>query len=293
MNDLKIESNTQDCRSLHQRFVIPRPALRYYGGKWLLAPWIIGYFPSHDCYVEPFAGAASVLLQKPPSFIEVYNDLNGDVVNFFKMLRERPQDLIEAINLTPYSRQEYRDAQQPAEDSLESARRFYTWSWQGRGRGGVKEPGGWRFMSRKTRGKTPCGDFDNTAHLWEVAKRLKNVHIENDDALKVIKRYDTEKTLFYVDPPYVQSTRGARWGKSGYVFECSDDQHQKIAEILHSVKGMVVLSGYDSPLYDYLYSNWHKAEKATQKDSGMKVTECLWISPNCKQTLPLFQKLAL
>jgi len=104
--------------------------------------------------VEPFGGAASVLLRKAPAFLEVYNDLGNDVVNFFRILRERPSELISAIDLTPYSRSEFLQAQETCADDLERARRFYVWSWQGRGRGGVKEPGGWRFMSRNTRSQT-------------------------------------------------------------------------------------------------------------------------------------------
>lgn len=111
---------------------VKRPALRYHGGKFRIAQWIINQFPEHLCYVEPFGGGGSVLLRKSPAKIEVYNDLNGGVVNFFRVLRERPADLIAAIELTPYSRKEFIQAQEPCDDPLERARRFYVWSWQGR-----------------------------------------------------------------------------------------------------------------------------------------------------------------
>jgi DNA adenine methylase len=262
-----------------------RPALRYHGGKWKLAPWIIQQFPPHTCYVEPFGGGANVLLRKQPAFIEVYNDLNGLAVNFFRVLRERPDDFMRLIELTPYSRQEFTEAQEPTDDPLEQARRFFVWSWQGRGRAGVKEPGGWRFMSRDTRGRTPVHDWVNNHHLWEIVQRLRMVQIENADALTVIARYDGPDTLHYIDPPYVQDTRGTRWARAAYACEYSDEQHRELAHLLHEVIGTVVLSGYPSTLYDELYSDWRKIEKPGQKDNAPRrdTTECLWISRETNQ----------
>lgn len=266
-----------------------RPALRYHGGKWALSDWIIGYFPDHTCYCEAFGGGASVLLNKSPAYVEVYNDLNGDVVNFFRVLRERPAELFAAIDLTPYSRQEYLSSQTMDGDEVERARRFYAWSWQGRARAGVVEPGGWRFMSRDSRKYTPVDDWNNNQHLWAVARRLKQVQIENDDALSVIKRFDTPTTLHYVDPPYVQSTRGKRWSLAGYACEMSDDQHRELAAILRSVEGKVILSGYPSPLYDELYPEWRRVDRLVYKDNGGGAsTECLWISPNAVVQPTLF-----
>lgn len=258
-----------------------RPALRYHGGKWRLAPFILKHFPPHVCYVEPFGGAASVLLRKAPAFLEVYNDLGNDVVNFFRILRERPSELISAIDLTPYSRSEFLQAQETCADDLERARRFYVWSWQGRGRGGVKEPGGWRFMSRNTRSQTPVDDWNNHNHLWAVAERLKKVQVESGDAVTIIKRYDEPTTLFYVDPPYVQDTRGRRWARSAYVHEYTDDQHRHLASVLRTARGMVVISGYPSPLYEGLYGDWRKVQRKASKDNGAKsAIECLWLSPS-------------
>ena len=267
---------------------IKRPALRYHGGKWRLAPWIISNFPDHTCYVEPFGGGASVLLRKPPSAIEVYNDLSKDVVNFFRVLREQPSDLIAAINLTPYSREEFLQSQEinpgPGDDNLEKARRFFVWSWQGRGRAGVREPGGWRFMSRNTRYHTPVDDWNNNDHLWAVVSRLKRVHIESDDALKVIKRFDTPETLFYVDPPYVQETRCFRWAHDGYQHDYTDDQHMELARVLNKIQGMAIVSGYPSDLYNEIYSNWRRVDRRSTKDNGIKTaTESLWLSSNISQ----------
>jgi DNA adenine methylase len=167
-------------------------------------------------------------------------------------------------------------------NALEKARRFYIWSWQGRGRAGVKEPGGWRFMSRDTRGRTPVDDWNNNSHLWNIANRLLQVQIEHDDALKVIQRFDDPKTLFYIDPPYVQHTRGLRWNHSAYSFEYTDDNHRELAQLLKSITGMIVISGYPSELYNSLYQDWHKIERPGQKDNAPQrdTTECLWLSPN-------------
>lgn len=259
---------------------IKRPALRYHGGKWKLAPWIIQHFPPHVSYVEPFGGGASVLLRKAPSIIETYNDLNGDVVNFFKVLREQPADLIAAIDLTPYGRQEYLNAQKESDDPIERARRFFVWSWQGRGRGGVDEIGGWRFMSRDTRAKTPVDDFNNIDHLWSVVRRLKQVQFDHDDALKVVARFDGPNTLFYLDPPYVQSSRGPRWRSAAYAFEYDDHQHRELARVIHSIQGMAIISGYPSKLYDELYQDWNCVTRASSKDNGIReTTECLWLNP--------------
>lgn len=263
-----------------------RAALRYHGGKWKLASWIIKHFPEHIGYCEPYGGAGSVLLRKEPVKIEVYNDLNGQVVNFFRVLRERTGELIRAIELTPYSRLEFLEAQEPASDELESARRLYIWAWQGRGRAGAKEPGGWRFLSRDTRAKTCTEDFSNIEYLWWVADRFKGVQIECDDALKVIKRFDTEKTLFYVDPPYVSSSRGHRWRDAAYRMEYTDQEHEQLARVLRQVKGFVVLSGYPSELYDRLYKGWSVVERSISKDNGKSVgIERLWISPRTWQEL--------
>jgi len=269
---------------------VRRPVLRYHGGKWRIAPWIIEQFPEHRVYVEPFGGGGSVLLRKAPAFIDVYNDINGEVVNFFRVLRERPEELIAAIDLTPYSREEFALAQEPGGNEVERARRVYVWGWQGRGRAGVKEPGGWRFMSRDTRGQTPVDDWNNWGHLWGVVRRWKEVQIENDDALKIIKRYDGMVTLFYVDPPYVQDSRGSRWAQAAYEFEYTDEEHRKLGVVLHEVEGMVVLSGYHSALYDELFGDWRRVERECHKGNGAEATEVLWLNERAwEERLPLFR----
>ncbi len=263
---------------------LPAPALRYYGGKFRLASWIISHFPEHTTYVEPFGGAASILLQKPPSYLEIYNDLDRSVVTFFKVLRERPDDLVRVIGLTPYSRVEYQLACTDTEDELELARRTYVRCWQGFGAKQIHS--GWRFQPTRSRGMPMKADWGRYENLFLIASRLREVQIEHDDALKVIERYDTSETLFYVDPPYVHKTRGQT---RCYLFEMSDEEHESLANVLRSVKGMVILSGYETDLYDKLYSGWHKTAHRTRNNRRKSILEFLWISPNAqKHILRLF-----
>lgn len=273
--------------------IIKRPALKYHGGKWLLANWIIEHFPRHDCYVEPFAGAANVLLRKKPATHEVYNDLNGDVVNFFHCLREYPEQLIRLINLTPYSRQEWEQAWEWHPEPIERARRFYVRSWQSYGSPTTHSPAhaGWRNQKSAAGHADAIRGHHDTARLWDVAARLLAVQIENEDAIAVIKRYDTKQTLFYVDPPYVFSTR-SDWSGRAYQGEMSDDDHIELSEVMKSVQGMVLISGYDSNLYRELYADWDVVKRESQDINSKPQMEYLWLSPGVYDAakLPLFNQ---
>ena len=270
-----------------------RPALRYFGGKWRLAPWIISYFPAHTCYVEPLCGAASVFLQKAPAEFEVINDLDGDVVNFFLVLRERLDEFIAAILATPYSRREFRLAWYPADDPLEQARRFYVRSWQGwGGKGTTRMHPGWRFQRANQRGKTVVKDWNTTEHLHAIASRLKQAQIEQGDVIDVIKRYDTSETLFYLDPPYLPDTRSSRWQTAAYKHEMTVKQHRQLLDVLAGIQGMAILSGYPSELYNKQLIDWRKVKTTarTANTSNTKI-EVLWLSPatvRCGRQPPLF-----
>lgn len=284
--------NADVLRNDKQLFKIERPPVRYYGGKWRIAEWIIDRFPVHTCYVEPFAGGASVLLQKQPSKFEVLNDLNHDVITFFDTLRGKTEDLIRAILLTPYSREELRRARlaEPTTDPLEQARRFYVRSWQSFGSGVSKSSTGWRYQigAGDNSRASAVRSWNATDHLWAVAERLKQVQIECDDAYKVIERYDSKETLFYLDYPYVHSTRYDV--SKGYSHELTDADHRRFAGLVHRVKGFVVVSGYPSALYDDIYAGWMCVQKETNDINGKKQTECLWLSPATVSlnNLPLF-----
>jgi DNA adenine methylase len=219
-------------------------------------------------------------MRKQPAKIEVYNDMNGEIVNFFRVLRERPDELVRAIDLTPYSREEFLICQEPCKDELERARRTYIWSQQGRGRVGVMEPGGWRQSKTiTTRPKTPAEDWKNYSHLYQIVDRLKYVYIEQDDALKILARYDSPAALFYVDPPYMRSTRGRTWASKAYKYEYTDEDHLHLANCLHALTGMVMVSGYRNEDYDVLYGDWKRVDKEVcMENGGRKVTESLWIN---------------
>jgi DNA adenine methylase len=274
-----------------KKLKISSPPIRYFGGKWRIASWIMQQFPPHTTYVEPFCGGASILFRKQPSKIEVVNDLNSDIINFFDVLRSYPEKLLQAIQLTPYSREEHRRAHLPAPetDIVERARRFYIRSRQSFGSGEGEYSTGWRYQANTKRGTSCIDEWNSIEHLWNAAERLKAVQIECDDALKCIGRFDTPDTLYYVDPPYLFETRHS--DEHRYAHELTNQQHIELADVLKAVQGMVLISGYESPLYDELYAGWRRVEKHTRTNGGHDAMEYLWISPKADDLnrLPLFQ----
>lgn len=263
---------------------VPRPVLRWHGGKWLLAPWIIEHFPSHQVYVEPFGGAASVLMRKARSYAEIYNDLDGDVVNLFRVLRSpRADELVTAVRLTPFSRTEFQEAYQPTDDDFERARRLIIRSFMGFGSNGHNKLTGFRANSNRS-GTTPAHDWVNYPDsLAEVVKRLQGVTVESKDAKAVMLQHDAPTTLHYVDPPYVMATRSDEG--ADYAHEMDDSDHAGLLECLRGLSGMVVLSGYPHPLYDAALSDWQRVEKAALADGAKPRTEVLWINPHCTERL--------
>ena len=263
-----------------------RPVLRYHGGKWRLAEWIISQFPPHQIYVEPYAGAASVLMRKPRVAGEMISDLDGEIVNLFRVLRDPMQsrELERLVRLTPYARSEYEAAYLPAGDPIEQARRTLLKSGAGFGSDAITAQQYWisGFRDSLTRGKTvPASDWGNYPKQIEAfTERLRGVVIENRPAADVIRKHDTADTLFYCDPPYAHSTRAGHQKRvHSYRFEMTDDEHRELAALLRQVKGMVVLSGYACPLYDELFGDWRRVERAAHADGAGERTECLWLNP--------------
>lgn len=252
--------------------------LRYHGGKWLLAPWILRHLPPHRIYVEPFGGAASVLLRKPRSYAEVYNDLDGEVVNLFRMARDRGDDLRRALELTPFARNEFVESYQATADPLEQARRTIARSFMGFGSNAHNKATGFRANSNRS-GTTPARDWMNFPGAFgDIIERLRGVVIENRDATDVMLAHDTEETVHYVDPPYVAATRD----KGGdYRHEMTDGDHEALAETLHKLRGPVVLSGYRCQLYDELFADWRRVDIRALADGAKGRTESLWLSDNC------------
>ena len=261
-----------------------RPALRWHGGKWLLAPWIISHFPAHRIYVEPFGGAASVLLRKPRSYAEIYNDLDDEVVNLFRVLRgEYSYRLIDAVRQTPFARTEFEAAYDWCEEPVERARRLIVRSFMGFGSNGHAQRTGFRANSNRS-GTTPAHDWVNYPDaLALIIERLSGVIVEHRDGKQVMAQHDGPETLHYVDPPYLTETRGDR--RADYAHEMSDDDHATLLDQLVSLHGMVVLSGYPSALYDEKLADWRRIERAALADGAKKRTEILWINPSAASAL--------
>lgn len=261
---------------------VERPALRYFGSKFRLAPWIIGHFPPHPCYVEPFCGTAAVFFRKPPAKFEVINDIDGDMINFFRILRNRSDELIHVIQATPYSRAEFDESWAPVEDPLERARRYYIRAWQGwSGHGSASA---WHYQKCHHGGKSVIKDWNAVEHLPAIIGRLKQAQIENDDALEIIDRYDQPHTLFYLDPPYLSQTRSRRWRHGGYRHEIDEDYHRQLLARLQEIQGMAIISGYPSRLYEQQLAHWRRAEtKARTTNAANLATEIIWMSPSVGQ----------
>lgn len=247
-----------------------KPAFSYYGGKQKIAKHIVELLPDHKCYVEPFCGGAAVLFAKPPSFNEVLNDTNGRIVNFFKVLRDRPDELIRKIELTPYSRREHYEAREGSSCSVEDARRWYCDVQQG-------------FLHRPRSGWLATHAYSNASkvglsagRLMDVARRISSTHVDDVPAEKCIKQWDSKDTLFYVDPPYPSTNQGHYRGFSQADFE-------RLIEQLSSIKGRAVLSCYPN---DAVPKSWQRVDIKTNCSASSRATgkreprtECVWITP--------------
>lgn len=263
-----------------------KPVMRYHGGKWRLAPWITEYFPPHSTYVEPYGGGASVLLLKERCHSEVYNDIDGQVNNLMRVLRERGTELAMMVALTPFSREEFELSRFECDDELEQARRTLVRSWLGHSGGTWANPTGFRSDTKRAY-SLPCDDWCYLPPELRIAsERLRGVCIERQNAVDVIKRYDHEATLFYVDPPYVLQRRKLNSRKGIYGHEMDKDAHRLLAITLREAKGMVVLSGNNSAMYSVeLFPGWMMVQKQGFGDSKEKSTECLYLNPACQQAL--------
>lgn len=251
-----------------------RPIVRWHGGKWQLAPWIIEHFPAHRIYVEPFGGGGSVLMRKPRSYAEVYNDLDGEIVNLFRVVRDRGEDLRTLLEVTPFARTEFLESYEPSSDPLEQARRTVIRSFMGFGSNSHNKATGFRSNANRS-GTTPAHDWKNYPDaLARGIARLRGVCIENRDAIEVMTTHDGAETLHYVDPPYVPETRDKG---SDYRHEMNQQQHRDLAAFLGTLKGAVVLSGYASALYDELFAGWQRVERRGFCDRARERTEVLWL----------------
>lgn len=260
-------------------------AFGWYGGKFSHIDWLMPLLPKCHHYCEPFSGSAAVLLNREPSPIETYNDLDGEVCNFFRVLRNQREKLVKAIALTPFSREEFAIACEldSKHSTLERARRFYVRARQVRtGLAQTASVGRWancRNTSRAGMSGVVSRWLGGVELLPEISERLLRVQIENRPAVDVINLYDSEDTLFYCDPPYIHETRG---DAKAYGHEMTDEQHRELARVLNSAKGMIALSNYDCELMDELYPSkrWQKiiGPAKTNHSTKDKRTEVLWVN---------------
>lgn len=243
--------------------------------------------PAHRIYVEPFAGAGSVLLRKPRSYSEILNDLDDEVVNLYRVMRE-PADaaaLKALVEFTPYSRTEFNLCFKRARDPIERARRTLVRYWFGFGAGAARTPGSTGFRNNaKRQGSTPAHDWRGFPdHLPLVHDRLRGVTIDNEPAAVCIGRHDGPDVLMYCDPPYLHATRSSIDGLGGkkaiYRHEMTDADHRALLEQLAGCKAMVMLSGYPHQIYDDALPGWTLIEADARGDGAVERTECLWLNP--------------
>ena len=245
-----------------------------------ISSWVISFFPRHKIYVEPFGGAAGVLLNKTPSPLEVYNDLNSDLVNFFRVLRDKEEaaELIRRLRLTPYAREEYYSCYpMPEGDDIERARALVCRAGMGVGmRMAVSESrSGFASDGKKIR-KNAQVFVNHVEKMSEVVKRFRSVVIEHKDALELIPRYDSPDTLWYLDPPY----------NCEYDFRYRADVDQgALLDAFKKVSGYVVLSGYENGLYADELAGWHMETRKHHNCVNRETKECLWISPRTWEAL--------
>ena len=261
-----------------------RAVFRYPGAKWSIAEWIIQHFPDGYeklCYLEPFAGSAAVFFNKNPSRVETINDLDSNIVNLFRVLRDRPEELRRAIELTPYSREEYEQAVESFDhpDPLEKARRYFVRCMQGVG-AKSNARGTWRVEPRAYPGGAAKKWCDGADLLMEAAKRLRGgaetlVQIEHTDAIELIGRFNSPDVFMYLDPPYLRSTR-----RSGalYTHEMTEADQRRLLEAITRSKAYIMLSGYDSSLYNEALAGWHKDSIMATTTSTAAAMEVIWMN---------------
>jgi DNA adenine methylase len=253
-----------------------RPLIRYHGGKWKLAPWIISHFPDHRVYVEPFGGGASVLLKKERCYAEIYNEMDDELGNLFRVVRDQGSILAEKIYLTEFSRKQFNLAlKERSDDPIEQARRTIIKSHMGFGSNSHNKNTGFRCNSSRS-GTTPAMDWKNYPDaLVVIMERLRGVTIETRDAMKVMLQHDSLETLHYVDPPYLPESRDKG---NDYRFEMTREDHKELIGFLNELKGMVILSGYDNEMYNTLLKKgWTKDVTKAYADGAKPRIECLWM----------------
>lgn len=253
--------------------LVSRPLINYFGGKWRIAPWIISNLPEHKIYVEPFGGSISLLLRKNRSKREIINDVDNELCNLYQVARDNGLLLLEKLKLTPHSRQEYKLSMLRSDDKIEQARRTIVRCYFGIGDSFLWNHNAFRTSSTAN---TCVAKSWSNYHLAfnKITERLSGVTIENLSYEKLFEKYDGKEVLWYLDPPYIPSSRSRN---HNYREDWSEMHHIKFAGEIKRLKGKVVLSGYNSDLYDIEFSSWKKTEKESLTNGAQKRKECLWV----------------
>ncbi len=257
--------------------------LRWPGAKWRLADWIINMFPVHDVYCEPFFGSGAVFFSKSPSGTETINDIDSNIVNLFRVVRNSADELARVIEMTPYAREEYRDCYDSSGDEVEKARRFLVRTWQGFG-GKTYCSTGWAHDRTNTvfRPKYWC---KLPERILETVERLKMAQIENMNALELIEMYKSKNTLLYVDPPYLKSTRS----QLHYACEfAKPEEHKELLQLCKKHKGHLILSSYENDLYNNELEGWEKRSRKVATNAAGSAIETLYLSPSISKEISLF-----
>lgn len=261
-----------------------KPVLKYPGSKWRIAEEIVARIPEHHTYLEPFFGSGAVFFSKEPSRIEMINDLDNNVPNLFRCIRDDPDSLARIVATTPYSRHEYERAfaSNEEQDDFQRAADFLTTCWQGHGFRTNGYRVGWK---NDVHGRESMYALRNWYNLPEViletAERLRCVQIDNRPALEVIKRFNYPDVFMYIDPPYILGTRTAKQ----YKHEMTDADHEELLDVLKSSEAMVMISGYESELYDSMLKGWHKEQFRSNAEYGGNRVETVWMNYERQYTL--------
>jgi DNA adenine methylase len=265
--------------------------LKYPGSKWSIANWIISNFPAgyeKMTYCEPYFGSGAVFFNKNRSVIETINDLDGNVVNLFKVIRDYPEELARLIEFTPWSREEYKKSYTMTGNSLEDARRFLVRMWQAIG-AKSSDSTGWRHWIASNCGWAESWVTRLPENILATSLRLRHttrhvVQVENQEALKLIKRFRKPNVFIYADPPYVMSTRSKRI----YAHEMNDHDHFELLDVLKLHPGPVMISGYDNEIYNGLLQGWHKETRLANCEGGVQRQEVIWMNYKPETQMSLF-----
>lgn len=247
--------------------------LKYPGGKWRISEWIISHLPPHKVYLEPFFGSGGVFFNKEPSYLETINDINGDIVNLFRVCRERPEELARALEFTPWAREEYINCYEITGDEVERARRMLVRHHQSFGTTN-SNLNTWRNSQTYNSPRCPAQWSELPETVLKICGRLKMAQIENKSAFELIESYNAPDTLIYLDPPYLQSLRK----RNLYKYEMTDMQHEELIELIKCSKSKICLSAYDNDLYNARLKNWYTAEKKTTAQMGKQRVEKLYMN---------------